>query len=434
MIRNSLHLLGATSLLLGMAHAQVCAANEHPIHLVLANGTEAPVLQGLGDTYWQFADEGVYLAFHPSTPSGTYYVHVTDVIGDPADDVVLSANDPMDRFVTVQNDNGVISLSLPFTNNPNTAVFGLGLGGVGQSLRLAPFQSAPHSPCEFGVQMGDTWDLSMGPAWPYTIRGGFNQQLGRCSVFSYGVFRIGDALGSDISGTVFNDSDHDTAIDQTEAGVPGLTVQLVGVNGTLTTTADASGHYSFADVPAGSYSLELVTSGAYVPSGAASKGLEVCGCGAVTGQDFGVNLAVLTCDPRPSAFWRHNHGLQLVQQYGILATLPALHLVNMCGQQVAPGSLLNFRWYLTFTNSWNMAYRLSSELLVMHCNVMTGLVDPMCVVNDPALGQIMVGDLMANAIASLAAHPFTPPCSAHRAEQSRMRNALFRANKNQNWL
>ncbi len=422
------------SLLVGLAHAQVCAANDHPIHLVTADGVAAPVLQGTGGAYSQFADEAVYLAFAPTTPSGTYYVHVTDVIGDPADDVVLSANDPMDRFVTVQNDNGVISLTLPFTNNPNPTVFGAGLNGVGQSLLLSPFNSAAHTPCEFGVQMGDTWDLGFGPTWPYLIRAGFNQQLGRCSVFSFAQFKVGDALGSDISGKVYSDANHDGTLDATEIGVGGLNVQLVGANGTVITTAGTDGHYTFSDVPAGSYSLELVTGGAYVPSGSATRGIDVCGCGNVSGQDFGVNNAVMTCDPRARAFWRHSHGLQLVQQNGVLPTLPALQLSNMFGHPVAPGSLLSFRWYLTLTNSWNMAYALSTELLVMHCNVMCGFVDPMCIVNDPALGQITVGDLIANSIASLAAHPYTPPCSQHRAAQTRLKNALLNANKNRNWL
>ena len=47
-----------------------------------------------------------------------YRKHVTDPIDGL--DMVLSTNDPMDRFVTVQNDNGVITLSLPFSANTRT--------------------------------------------------------------------------------------------------------------------------------------------------------------------------------------------------------------------------------------------------------------------------------------------------------------------------
>lgn len=435
MSRLSLLALG-TALLGAHATSQNCGVNAFPLHLVTADGIVAPISPPSGsnyEPYSRFSDEAVYAAFDPATPSGTYYIHVTSPLGTQHD-AVLSTNDPMDRFVTVQNNGGVISLSLPFTNNPNPALFGAGLNGQGQSVLVAPYRQGTGAHCEFAVWAGDTWELSLGTEWPYIVRYGFDSTLMRCAVASYSIFRVGDGTGSDVSGTVFADANHNADLDAGEGGVANLQVQLVGTNGTVLAVADANGRYSFANVPAGSYSLELITGGTYVPTSSASKAVEVCGCGDIGGQDFGVQPAVLTCNPREPAFWRNSNGAQLVQQKGILPTLPALHLVCTFGHYHAPGNLLSFRLYLALSNSLNMGYSLSTELLAMHCNVMAGFVDPMCVVNDPALGAMTVGDLMATAIGSLAAHPRTFPGHPQRAAQTRLKNALLNANKNRNWL
>ena len=99
MIRNSLFSLGALALLTATAQAQFCTDNQFRLILVNAQGIEAPTfLDPLNnEVTYQFDSEAVYLAFDPATPTGTYYVHVTDPIGNG--DQVLSNNDPMDRFV-----------------------------------------------------------------------------------------------------------------------------------------------------------------------------------------------------------------------------------------------------------------------------------------------------------------------------------------------
>ena len=78
--------------------------NVYPITFVDATGAALPVGVDAvtGHVAAASATESVYLAFHPDTPSGDYYVHVTDVLNGNLDRV-LSLNDPNDRFVTVTN-------------------------------------------------------------------------------------------------------------------------------------------------------------------------------------------------------------------------------------------------------------------------------------------------------------------------------------------
>ncbi len=430
MLANPLLALAASLSLAAAAAAQGCGVNQYPIHFVDAQGALRPVNAGTA----VYDDEQVFLAFDPNIPSGTYYVHVTDRL-DGIGDEVLSANDPMDRFVTVTNTNGVITLALPFTNNPNPALFGAGLGGVGQSLLLNPLDNSAIEPCLFKAWIGDSWELSMGSEWPYIVRNGsINPNTNQCAIASYAYFRIGDGSGSDVTGSVFLDADRDGVHDAGELPLANWAVNLVTGQGSIQALTDANGNYVFADVPAGSYTVELTLQAGYVVTTASSLPAEVCGCANVAAGEFGVAQQMLACDGHTIGFWGNRNGLRLVDQHGILATLPALCLRNMCGQHVAPGSLASFRCFLRGANSINMAYMLSAQLLAMHCNVMTGFVSPSCMIRDPHLGDITIAELMQRSILSLCAHGWTPPGSPHRLEQSRLKNALDNANNNRNWL
>lgn len=416
------------------AIAQNCSMDVYPVQLMNAQGTLAPLTSQSGSPVAQFATELVYMAFHPNTPSGTYYVHV---INPPTGimDTMLSANDPMDRFVSVTNTNGVISLSLPYTNNPDPTVFGAAPGGS-QSLRITPVLPSPTEPCIYKVIMSDLFDLTLpgGSNSPYHVKGGFNPITQQCAVASTHLFRIGDGTGSDVRGTLFLDGDRDGVRDVGEGPLANWQVQLVTGQVTLSATTDAAGAYVFADVLAANYTVELQMQPGYIATTVPTQTFEVCGCADVNASSFGVAPQLLACDGHTIGYWRNQNGLARVQQYGILATLPALHLRNLCGQQVAPGSLCSFRNYLKCANSWNMAYMLSAQLVAMHCNVITGFVDPACVIQDAHLGNITIADLMQQAILSLGLHGFTPPCSQHRQAQERLKNALDNANNNRNWL
>ncbi len=414
---------------------QNCTDNQFRLYLVNSQGVEAPnVINPATGTYsYTFTTQEVFLAFAPTLPSGTYYVHVTDPIGGP--DEVLSTNDPLDRFVAVANNAGVITLSLPFTNGGTPPVFGLGLNGIGQSIRLAPFHSSLNEPCQFKAWYGDCWDLSNGPQNPYLLVGGFNSTLGQCCVRSYSDFHIGSGSGSDVCGVVFNDANGNGVRDAGEGGVGGLHVELGNGGTPQSATTAGNGSYCFLALAQGNYTvtLQLGTGSGYVVTTPASVAVVVNDC-ANHEVNFGVRHPALACNGHTIGFWRNPNGLPLVSQYGILATLPGLCLVNASGQHVAPATLSSWAAWLQAANATNMAYMLSAQLAAMHCNVLVGFVNPNCVANGGTLGNITIANLMQQAITSLCAHPYTPSGSPFRAAQEALKTALDRANNNLNWL
>ena len=430
MNRTTLLSIVTAAVLAASAAAQTpCSDNLWPLHLVDPNGVQAPsTTDSVGHHTFQFATEAVYLAFDPTTPTGTYSVHVTSL----GHEEVVSTNDPMDRFVHVANNAGVITLSLPFSSNQDPALFGAGLGGVGQSI-LLKFRSSDFSPCSWKVVLGDKWDLSHGPEYPWLLDGGVHPVTGNCAVRSYDAFRIGDGNGSDVSGLVFGDSDRDGIQDPGEVGVANWQVKLVTPTTELATTTDANGNYRFSNVGSGEYSVEITPKAGFVVTTAANHGIQVCSCADRTVGKFGVAQEILACNAHTIGYWRNHQGLSKVQQFNILPTLPALHIVDASGNYVAPVSLASFKNWLQAATAVNMAYMLSAQLVAMHCNVMVGFVDPAAVIDDPSLGSMTIAQLMQQSVLSLAAHPFTPPGSPWRAEQTALKNALDRANNNLIW-
>ncbi len=221
--------------------------------------------------------------------------------------------------------------------------------------------------------------------------------------------------------------------DAGEGGLANWVVKLVTGTTAVATTTDAAGLYRFENVAAGSYTIELTLQSGYLATTAASFAIEVCECADVQVSAFGSAVQVLPCSAHTIGYWRNVHGLQKVVQYNTLPTLPALHIVNSCGQFVAPGSTAQFKNYLQNANAWNMGYMLSAQLVAMHCNVMVGFVHPSCVIQDPCLGTLTIAQLMQQSIVSLYAHPYTPPGSYWRYSQSLLKNALDRANNNRIW-
>ena len=426
MIRTTFLSLATAALLTTAATAQVpCSDNLWPLHLVDAAGVQAPsVLESTGRYTYKFNSEAVYLAFDPSIATGTYYVHVTS----KGLEEVVSTNDPMDRFVHVENNAGVISLSLPFSNNQNPAVYGVGLNGVGQSI-LLKFRSSDFSPCNWKVLLGDKWDLSNGPENPFLIDGGVLSS-GACAVRSYDGFTIGDGNGSDVTGSVFKDLDRDGVRDANEVGLAGWTVSLVSDAGELTTLTDASGNYRFTNVAAGDYDVELDVKTGYCATNPASKEIVVCSCADKAVGQFAVACTPLPCNAKPSCFWKSKTGCDKFRGFSLL---PCLQLVNNCGQRTAPGNRDHFQSFFRGSSSWNMANQLSCELLAMHCNVASGYVHPDCVIKDPCLGTMTVGQLIQKAVQSLACHPYTMLGHWQRQYQTNLKNCLERANENRIW-
>lgn len=431
MLRNSILSLATASLFVAAAAAQNCSDNLFPVQLVTQQGAAIARVADSGQGHFAASSENVYLAFPADIPSGTYYVFVTNQPTDGQYEF-LSTNDPMERFVSVQNNAGVISLSLPFATNPAADQFGQGLGGQGMSLRLSPFSASVNTPCRFKVTFGDTWDLTYGYNHPFLLIGGI-QPNGNCPVRSYDAFWIGDGNGSDVTGAVFVDSDRDGVRDAGEGGFANQEVRLVTGTTSVGTTTDAAGAFRFTNVAAGSYTVEYTVPGTHVATTAVSQAVEVCSCADLTVANFGAAAMALPCNARTVGYWRNQHGLCKVQQFGLLPTLPMLQIVNTFGCRVAPNSLNQFRCYLQNANAWNMAYQLSAQLVAMHCNVAVGFVHPDCVIQDPCLGTLTIAQLLQQSVVSLIAHPYTPPCTLARHQQERLKNALDRANNNRIW-
>jgi len=406
-----------------------CADNVYPIRLVDSLGVEAPLVGGAR----AFSDDGVFFAFDPSTPSGTYYVHVTTFI-DFVGDAVLSANDPLDRFVQVTNTAGVITLALPFSTNP-TPTFGVGLGGVGQSIPLTPLNSDPNQPCLFKAWMGDCWDLSQGPDNPLLIMGGTNPTTQQCCIRSYEYFTIGGPPGNDVCGLVFLDADGNGTQGAGENGVAGISVRLTGPSGSTTVQTGANGGYCFNGLGSGSYVIEVLASAPWVVTTPASVEVLVNGCADPDGPIFGIRQPTVVNDGHTPGFWRNKHGKELVTQYNILPQLPALCLVNATGAFVAPANVTQWAAWLQAGEATNMSYMLSIHVAAMYCNVVVGFVDENSLVAaGGTLGNISIADLLDLAVDSLCDHPYTPEGSPWRAEQEALKNALDDANNDLNWL
>ena len=87
-----------------------------------------------------------------------------------------------------------------------------------------------------------------------------------------------------VSGTVWNDPDGTGMYDpSSEFGLSGWTIQLTGPSGTLTTTTDGSGAYSFSNLDAGSYILCVVPPAGWINT--APGGGPVC-----PGSSYGYSI------------------------------------------------------------------------------------------------------------------------------------------------
>jgi hypothetical protein len=373
----------------------------------------------------QYDAESTYLALDPSTPSGDYYVHVTDRVNGIGD-AVLSLNDPLDRFITVSNlGGGVMEITVP--NNP-TLVMGAGLNGLGDSLPLGFFAPNLEDTCLFKAWLGDTWNEPVNPSNPYLLLAG--------PVRSYRYFRIGDGSGSTISGIVFDDFDADGTQDAGEPGLAGVEVQLIGTSGTATTTSAADGSYTFLAVADGEYEVKQIVDplSGRVATTPSSSFVTVCGCGTAQGADFGQNLANTNCDGHTIGFWRNKHGRDLVDSHNLLPELGAMNVVDENGDYFTTNDINEYKNWLKGAKATNMAYMLSAQLTAMNFNVRVGFVGGSCMIDDPNLGQVTIQSVIQLAIDSLATDPYTPKHHAQRDYQEQLKDALDAANNNQNWL
>jgi hypothetical protein len=138
-------------------------------------------------------------------------------------------------------------------------------------------------------------------------------------------------------------------------------------------------------------------------------------------------------------FWSNKNGQA---QFGAddLAAMVNLNLRDAAGAPFNPANYTAFRTWLLGANATNMAYMLSAQLAAMKLNVHNGKVNGNSMIYAPgttsanALGYAKVNDVIAEADASLGTFGYTPAGNAERAHQEALKNALDKANNNQNFV
>ena len=144
-------------------------------------------------------------------------------------------------------------------------------------------------------------------------------------------------------------------------------------------------------------------------------------------------------------FWSNKNGKATMNDGGTLC--PELALLNSLCLRNAAGADTSFACNYTDFRSWllnatatNMAYMLSAQLAAMELNVEAGFVDGDALVYAPGtnsangLGFATIGDLLDEAEAELCANGLTLAGHPSRSYQEALKNALDKANNNQNFV
>jgi hypothetical protein len=140
---------------------------------------------------------------------------------------------------------------------------------------------------------------------------------------------VGTTTPATISGKIYNDTDGDEKLDAGEAGIAGFTINLYkGANANggknnkapfMTTTSDANGMYSFANLANGTYSVEEINKAGWHQDTGDYKNLKIKKGVALPNIDFANSVAATSTDndndnddddhDRDDFFkWVKNHG------------------------------------------------------------------------------------------------------------------------------
>lgn len=364
----------------------------------------------------------VYAIVDASLPSGVYFYDVLDLNFQPLSPLPLG-----DRMFDVVNTGGVITMTR-LSTEPSLPAVGVGLGGVGQSMPIFPFVSPAPYPGRPDLLCAKKVLL-----FELLPSGGF--QIVRTTYL-----RVGDGQPGTVSGIVFHDTDHDGARDANELGIAGSTVKLVSNHPAnpgqvvATTTTDNFGAYVFPNVVPGDCSVVLeIDAQVHQATTPLDVRLMNCGCGPQV-VDFGKFTNELQCEGRTPGFWRSNSGVAQIQSGDWWDELRSLNLVNTIGWAYNPtGNVCLWKLFMAGCSSYNMAYRLSTELAAMKLNVLSGRVSLDCRVQTQC-GEMTIAELLHAANSSLGHDGYTPPCDPDRVLQEKLKNALYKANNNLNWL
>lgn len=163
------------------------------------------------------------------------------------------------------------------------------------------------------------------------------------------------------------------------------------------------------------------TDGAGNPLNPASVSVVACRTKVVK---FG-NYCIKSCGGRTPGFWGNKNGARRLGDDGDpapeLGLLSSLHLVDAAGGAFDPLDHRDLRGWLRGSTATNMAYKLSSHLAAMTLNVEAGIVD-----GDATFIACgcTVNELLDDADAALAAHPYTPAGHPQRGAQEVLKNWL----------
>jgi large repetitive protein len=112
-------------------------------------------------------------------------------------------------------------------------------------------------------------------------------------------YNFGERPGT-ISGRVWRDANRDGNLDGAEVGIANVTISLSGTDTlgnaiTRSTTTDATGNYSFADLPAGTYTItETQPAGYGSTTSNTISGVQIVAAGTTSNHNFGDSTAALT--------------------------------------------------------------------------------------------------------------------------------------------
>jgi hypothetical protein len=395
------------------------AASADTPNFVDAQGNGFPVtvitLPVQGPSYtqdmWISPSPDVYAALDSTIPSGIYYFQLLDLDFNNLSELALG-----DRMFEVVNNAGALTVTR-MGGTPDLPAPGAGAGGVGQSIPLFPFVSAPYYPNRPEL-------LCAHKAIIFELLPDGSNRIVRS-----GFFRVGDGQLASISGIVFNDLDRDGARDAGEQGIAGRTVKLISNN-----PATAGQVVATKTTGAGDCSVVLeIDAAQYLATTPMDVRLGNCGCGSQI-VDFGAVPLASQCEGRTPGFWRNNNGIAQINAGQWWDELRDLKLVNAIGWNFDPsGNVCLWKGYMGSSSGYNMAYKLSTHLAAMKLNVLSGRVSENCRVHTP-FGEKTIGQLIQMANAALIHDPFTPPCDDDRAYQEQLKTVLDKANNNLNWL
>lgn len=134
-------------------------------------------------------------------------------------------------------------------------------------------------------------------------------------------------------------------------------------------------------------------------------------------------------------FWQNKHGLGLIDEYGALADLNELYLREDNGDHAAFATLKEFRSWIKARRAKNMAFQLSGHLAAMYMNVRVGSANGDALVYIGHEGDtISINNLLNAANEALREDGKTFSGDENRDYQEMLKNALDKANNNQNWV